>query len=58
MKFGMWDNMYDTFQDFGEQFSNGKTFESSSDYISINVEAAEKDAPISTHEKLMHKHGK
>ncbi|XP_073128056.1 protein NO VEIN [Henckelia pumila] len=56
MKFGMWDNMYDTFQDFGEQFTNGKTFESSSDYISINVEVAEKDAPISTHEKLMHKH--
>ncbi|XP_073027988.1 protein NO VEIN isoform X2 [Primulina eburnea] len=56
MKFGMWDNMYDTFQDLGEQFTNGKSFESSSDYISVDVEVAEKDAPISAHENLMHKH--
>ncbi|KZV48452.1 hypothetical protein F511_18258 [Dorcoceras hygrometricum] len=57
MKFGMWDNMYDTFQDLGEQIINGKSIENSSDYISINVEVAEKDVPISRHErKSMDRH--
>lgn len=57
MKFGMWDNMYDTFQAFSQQDLAGSISENSADCISIDVEQAEKDSSISGQITLKHEHG-
>ncbi|KAG8375990.1 hypothetical protein BUALT_Bualt09G0016500 [Buddleja alternifolia] len=56
IKFGMWDNMYDTFQTVSEKGMDNKPFGSSDDYISIDVEPAKKDAAISAQKVLTHKY--
>ncbi|KAL6535040.1 hypothetical protein OROMI_026414 [Orobanche minor] len=56
IKFGMWDNMYNTFQTLSQQAINEKPFESSADYISIDVEPAKKDVAVSAQKFLTHKH--
>lgn len=43
MKLGLWDNMYDTFLNFGQQEIDNKQDESSDDYINIGVRSAKKD---------------
>ncbi|KAL3634393.1 hypothetical protein CASFOL_021447 [Castilleja foliolosa] len=61
---GMGDNMYDTFQTLSQQGTDGKPFESSADYISIDVEPVKKDVAepvkkdvsVSAQQPLMHKH--
>ncbi|KAI3459682.1 hypothetical protein Pfo_016345 [Paulownia fortunei] len=56
IKFGTWDNMYDTFQTFSQQGVDDKPFESSADYISIDVEPTKKDVAVSAPKILTHKH--
>ncbi|KAK6145809.1 hypothetical protein DH2020_019678 [Rehmannia glutinosa] len=56
IKFGMWDNMYDTLQTLSHKGIDDKPSESSSDYISIDVEPAKKDVAVSAPQILTHKH--
>ncbi|GER41663.1 histidine kinase [Striga asiatica] len=55
IKFGMSDHMYDTFQTLSQQDVDGKQTESSPDYISIDVEQAKKDVPVSAELLRTHK---
>ncbi|KAK6122808.1 hypothetical protein DH2020_043451 [Rehmannia glutinosa] len=56
IKFGMWDNMYDTLQTLSHKGIDDKPSESSADYISIDVEPAKKDVAVSAPQILTHKH--
>lgn len=53
----MWDNMYDTFQILNQECVDNKQIESSSDYISIDVDSAKKDAAIPGRKLLTHEFG-
>ncbi|KAK4489070.1 hypothetical protein RD792_004864 [Penstemon davidsonii] len=55
IKYRMWDNMYDTFQAVGQQGVDCNTFQSSADYISIDVEPAKKGMATSAQKILKHK---
>ncbi|KAL0392595.1 UNVERIFIED_CONTAM: protein NO VEIN, partial [Sesamum radiatum] len=55
MKYGVWDNLYDTFQASSQRGMDGKPFESSADCIGIDVELAEKDV-VSAPKFLTNKH--
>ncbi|KAK6161733.1 hypothetical protein DH2020_005114 [Rehmannia glutinosa] len=57
IKFGMCDNIYECSPAFNHTDVDGKTFDSSADYTSVNVEPAKKDVAISAQGILMHKHG-
>lgn len=57
IKSGMWDNMYDTFQNLDEKEVDDKPCESSADYISIDVETTEKDVSVTPPKTLTHHHG-
>ncbi|KAL8491297.1 hypothetical protein ACS0TY_023070 [Phlomoides rotata] len=56
IKLGIWDNMYDTFQNLNQDCVDDKPIESSSDYISIDVDSAKKDVSIPGRELLTPEH--
>lgn len=57
IKLGILDNMYDTIQNLNQECVDDKPIESSSDYISIDVDSAKKDVAIPGCEVLAHGHG-
>ncbi|PIN21956.1 hypothetical protein CDL12_05332 [Handroanthus impetiginosus] len=56
IKDGMWDNVYETFQTDCQRGMDNKPFESSDDFISIDVEPDKEDVAISASEILAHQH--
>ncbi|CAK9136537.1 unnamed protein product [Ilex paraguariensis] len=57
IKCGMWDSMYDALQTLSQQGVVNTILDKSIDYISIEVEPAEKDAVVVTEHTLKCKHG-
>ncbi|KAL9140420.1 hypothetical protein ABFS82_14G036400 [Erythranthe guttata] len=56
IKSGMCDSIYDTFQTLNQKGMDDKPFDSSADYISIDVEPSEKDVAVSAQKNLARKH--
>ncbi|XP_059632151.1 protein NO VEIN isoform X2 [Cornus florida] len=55
IKCGMWDSMYDTLQDFGQYGVANTLPEKCSEYVNIEVEPTEKDAPVIAEHVSEHK---
>lgn len=57
IKSGMWENMYDTVQNFDQRDVDDKPSESSADYVSIDVEKTKKDVAVPPPKTLARHHG-